>query len=165
MFRRSALALLLLLPFCASTLAFEVDQFRAGMSRRLIMDYLVEWGFDEIEDVSADLILAYDLPSKQTNRLFKFSFCNDKLVGFEQSLKASIKNFVTVTHNYVRQYGQPIKVDAASNVVSSGEKHTLVLYWRVRHYFVGLRYINLPNGEDLSVVYEVNNNCWQAPRG
>jgi hypothetical protein len=148
-----------------SAFAFEVDQFRAGMSRGLVKEYLKDWNFDQFEDVSADVLLAYDLPTKATNRLFKFNFCNEKLVSFEQSLKASAKNFVTVTQNYVRQYGQPMRVDASTNVVSSGEKASMILYWRVRYYFVGLRYLNLPNGEDLAVVYEVNNNCWQAPRG
>ncbi len=148
----------------ASASAFEVDQFRAGMSRALIKEYLNDWNFDQIEDVGADLILAYDLPQKQTNRLFKFTLCNDKLVAFEQALKPSVKNFVTVTQNYVRQYGQPIKVDAANNVVSNGEKSSMLFYWRIRNYFLGLRYVTLPNGDDLSVVYEINNNCWQAPR-
>lgn len=147
------------------TAAFEVDQFRAGMSRALVKELLADWGFDQTEDIGGDLLLAYDLPQKQTNRLFKFTFCSDKLVAFEQALKPSTKNFVTVTQNYVRQYGQPIKVDATTNVVSNGEKGTMTLYWRIRNYYVGLRYITLPTGEDLAVIYEINNNCWQAPRG
>jgi hypothetical protein len=165
MFRFSVLIAAFLGLIGLPAAAFEVDQFRAGMSRHLVKDLLGDWGFDQTEDIGGDLLLAYDLPQKQTNRLFKFTFCNDKLVAFEQTLKASPKNLIIVTQNYVRQYGQPIKVDAGTNVVSSGEKATMVLYWRIRNYFIGLRYITLPNGDDMAVVYEVNNNCWQAPRG
>ncbi len=158
------LALLAFLWLNASAFAFEIDQFKSGMPRSQIKELLVDWNFDSIEDAGPDVTLAFDGVKKETNRLFKFYFCNDKLVTFEQSLKGSIKNFVTVTQNYVKQYGQPIKVEAGTNVLSNGEKSSMFIYWRFRNEYVGLRYVNLPNGEDLSVSYEVNNNCFQAPR-
>jgi hypothetical protein len=151
--------------FCSTgALPFEIDQFKSGMSRSHVKELLGEWNFDNIDEAGPEVILAFDGAKKETNRLFKFYFCNDKLVSFEQSLKGSIKNFVIVTQNYVRQYGQPIKLDAATNVVSNGEKNSMSIYWRVRNDFIGLRYINLPNGEDLSIAYEVNNNCFATPR-
>jgi hypothetical protein len=157
-------AFLLILAICSPAQSFEIDQFKSGMSRAQVKEFLGEWNFDSVEDAGPDVTLAFDGVKKETNRLFKFYFCNDKLVTFEQSLKGSVRNFVTVTQNYVRQYGQPIKVDAATNVISSGEKSSMSIYWRFRNDFVGLRYINLPNGEDLAVSWEVNNNCFQAPR-
>jgi hypothetical protein len=144
--------------------SFEVDQFRSGMSRAQVKESLRQWQFDQLEDVGPEILLAYDLPSKQTSRLFKYYFCSDKLAVFEQSLKASVKSLITVTQNYVRQYGQPVKVDAGNNVVSNGEKSWFNIYWRFRNDYVGLRYVNLPNGEDLTVSFEVNNNCFSAPR-
>jgi hypothetical protein len=156
--------LLLCFALCHHAQAFEIDQFKSGMSRAQVKEFLAEWNFDSVEDAGPDVTLAFDGVKKETSRLFKFYFCNDKLVTFEQSLKGSVKNFVTVTQNFVRQYGQPMKVDAATNVISNGEKSSMAIYWRFRNDFVGLRYINLPNGEDLSVSWEVNNNCFQAPR-
>ena len=156
--------LFLYLALCQPAQSFEIDQFRSGMSRAQVKDFLGEWNFDTVEDAGPDVTLAFDGVKKETNRLFKFYFCNDKLVTFEQSLKGSVKNFVTVTQNYVRQYGQPIKVDAATNVISNGEKSSMAIYWRFRNDFVGLRYINLPNGEDLAVSWEVGNNCFPTPR-
>jgi hypothetical protein len=144
--------------------AFEIDQFKSGMSRTQIKEQLADWNFDSVEDAGPDVLLAFDGVKKETNRLFKFYFCSDKLATFEQSLKGSVKNFIVVTQNYVRQYGQPVKVDAGTNVLSNGEKSSMAIYWRIRNEYVGLRYVNLPNGEDLSVSYEVNNNCFQAPR-
>jgi hypothetical protein len=158
------LVLLAFLWFCGAVHAFEIDQFKSGMSRVQIKEQLVDWNFDTVEEAGPDVILAFDGVKKETNRLFKFYFCNDKLATFEQSLKGSVKNFIVVTQNYVRQYGQPIKVDAGTNVLSNGEKSSMSIYWRFRNEYVGLRYINLPNGEDLSISYEVNNNCFQAPR-
>ena len=158
--------LVLIISLCIGTTAtaFEIDQFKSGMSRAQIKELLADWNFDSIEDAGPDVTLAFDGVKKETNRLFKFYFCSDKLVTFEQSLKGSIRNFVTVTQNYVKQYGQPVKVDAGTNVLSNGEKSSMAIYWRFRNEYVGLRYVNLPNGEDLSVSYEVNNNCFQVPR-
>jgi hypothetical protein len=158
------LVILSLMWICHTGHAFEIDQFKSGMSRAQIKDMLADWNFDTIEDAGPDVTLAFDGVKKETNRLFKFYFCNDKLVTFEQSLKGSVKNFIVVTQNYVRQYGQPIKVDAGTNVLSNGEKSSMAMYWRFRNEYIGVRYVNLPNGEDLSVSYEVNNNCFQAPR-
>ncbi len=158
------LAFIAMLCLWHSAHGFEIDQFKSGMSRAQIREQLTDWNFDSVEDAGADVTLAFDGVKKETNRLFKFYFCNDKLVTFEQSLKGSIKNFIVVTQNYVRQYGQPIKVEAGTNVLSNGEKSSMAIYWRFRNEYVGLRYVNLPNGEDLSVSYEVNNNCFQAPR-
>ena len=160
----SRLVFFVLLMICGATHAFEIDQFKSGMSRAQIKEQLADWNFDTVEDVGPDVTLAFDGSKKETNRLFKFYFCSDKLVTFEQSLKGSIKNFIIVTQNYVKQYGQPIKVEAGTNVLSNGEKSSMAIYWRFRNEYVGLRYANLPNGEDLSVSYEVNNNCFQAPR-
>ncbi|MEO5862771.1 MAG: hypothetical protein ABIW48_01050 [Burkholderiales bacterium] len=161
---RIRLVFYLCLPLCHPAHSFEIDQFKSGMSRAQVKEFLGEWNFDNVEDAGSDVTLAFDGVKKETNRLFKFYFCNDRLVTFEQSLKGSVKNFVTVTQNYVRQYGQPTKLDAATNVISNGEKSSMSVYWRVRNDFVGLRYVNLPNGEDLSVSWEVSNNCFQAPR-
>jgi hypothetical protein len=161
---RAGLVLLMQLVWLTPAQSFEIDQFRSGMSRAQVKDLLGEWQFDQLEDVGPEVLLAYDLPTRQTNRLFKFYFCADKLATFEQSLRGSIKNLITVTQNYVRQYGQPVKVDAGTNVISNGEKSWFNIYWRFRQDYVGLRYVHLPNGEDLSVSFEVNNNCSSSPR-
>lgn len=161
---RTGLFFLASVCLCNGATAFEIDQFKSGMTRAQVKESLVDWNFDQLDEVGPDAILAFDGPKKETNRLFKFYFCSDKLVAFEQSLKGSVRNLVTVTQNYVRQYGQPIKLDASTNVISNGEKSSMVIYWRLRNDFVGLRYVNLPNGEDLAVSYEVNNNCFPAPR-
>jgi hypothetical protein len=158
------LVIIVTLWFAGAATAFEIDQFKSGMSRAQIKELLADWNFDSIEDAGPDVTLAFDGVKKETNRLFKFYYCSDKLVTFEQSLKGSIRNFVTVTQNYVKQYGQPFKVEAGTNVLSNGEKSTMAIYWRVRNEYVGLRYVNLPNGEDLSVSYEVGNNCFPTPR-
>ena len=127
------LAFIAMLCLWHSAHGFEIDQFKSGMSRAQIKEQLTDWNFDSVEDAGADVTLAFDGVKKETNRLFKFYFCNDKLVTFEQSLKGSIKNFIVVTQNYVRQYGQPIKVEAGTNVLSNGEKSTMAIYRRFRN--------------------------------
>ena len=145
-------------------LAFEVDEFKSGQSKQQVKALLASWKFDTIEDFSADTTIAADTLEKGTNRLFKFFFCSDKLVTFEQSMKASAKNFITVAGNYINIYGQPVRVTAGSNVISNGEKNSVSMSWRAKNEFIGVHYLINPNSEDLFVIYETPNNCWQVPR-
>ena len=146
-----------------SAVAFEVAEFKNGMTREQVRELLGSWRFDRIQD-SAETLLAYDQPEKGTYRTFRFHFCNDRLAAFEQAMKPSVRNFIVIANNYIGTYGQPIKVDAGVSVISSGEKNGMTLYWRKGNETIGVRYQLLPGGEDLSVAYEVPNTCWQTPR-
>ena len=143
--------------------AFEVGEFRNGLTRGQVKEMLTSWRFDRVQD-SAETLLAYDLPEKNSNRSFRFHFCNDRLVTLEQAMKASVRNFIVITNNYLGTYGQPMRVDAGINVISSGEKNGLTINWRKGNDIIGVRYQQLPGGEALAVVYEVSNTCWQTPR-
>ena len=96
---RIRLVFFLCLAPCHPAQSFEIDQFKSGMSRAQVKEFLGEWNFDSVEDAGPDVTLAFDGVKKETNRLFKFYFCNNKLVTFEHSLNGSVKNFVPVTQN------------------------------------------------------------------
>jgi hypothetical protein len=68
--------------------AFDVAEFKSGMSRDQVRGALAGWRFDRVQN-SGDALLAYDLPEKNSFRQFRFLFCNDKLATLEQSMKAS----------------------------------------------------------------------------
>ena len=133
------------------------------MTRDQVRALLDSWRFDRVQE-SAEALLAYDQPDKGSNRSFRFLFCNDHLAALEQAMKPSIRNFIVITSNYVTVYGQPMKLDAGVNVISSGEKNTMALTWRKGNEVIGVRYQLLPGGEDLFIVYEAPNTCWQVPR-
>lgn len=152
-----------LLIACQPALAFEVGEFRSGMSRDQVRTTLKSWNFDKSIE-TGDTLMAYDPPEVPASRRYVFIFCNDKLVGFDQEIAGSLRNFITITSNYNAQYGQPVKVLALTNVVGSGEKNTLTMYWRKMGDITGVRYILLPSSEQLTITYQVTNNCWQAPR-
>lgn len=154
----------LALSFAASALAFEVDEFKSGMGRDKVKEILRSWSFDKVQDFSQDTLIAYDLGSKGTNRQFVFNFCNDKLVGLEQEIKPSLKSFVATVNSFNAKYGQPSKVEAENGVISSGEKHTLALFWRKGIDIVGLRMVLLPANDQILLTYQTPNACWQVPR-
>lgn len=157
------LFLLLAATISVHATAFEVAEFKNGMTRAQVKELLATWRFDRLYD-SAEALLAYDQPEKGSNRSFRFHFCNDRLVALEQAMKPSVRNFIVITNNYLGTYGQPIKVGAGINVVSTGEKNNLTFNWRKGNEIIGVRYLQLAGGEDLSVVYEIPNTCWQTPR-
>lgn len=156
--------LLLALCIAAPALAFEVAEFKTGMTREKVKEQLKDWNFDRIQEFSSTALLAYDLPEKRTNRQFTFSFCNDRLVGFEQALKPSLKNFIIVANNYIKSNGQPYKTDANTSVLSAGEKNLLALFWRSSNEVIGVKLVILNESEQLSNIYEAPNTCWAIPR-
>ncbi len=158
-----ALLSLTLLACCQSALAFEVGEFKSGMTRNQLKTTLKSWNFENNVE-AGDTLMAYDSSDNPAGRRYVFIFCNDKLVGFDQEMAASFNNFVTVTGNFNTLYGSPLKVVALHNVVGAGEKNTLAIYWRKMSDVIGVRYILQPNSEQLTTTYQVSNNCWQAPR-
>lgn len=155
---------LLLLFWIHLASAFEIAEFKTGMTKDKVREQLKDWNFDRIQEFSASTLLAYDLPEKRTNRQFTFSFCNDRLVGFEQALKPSLKNFIIVANNYIKSNGQPYKTEANTSVLSAGEKNLLALFWRSSNEIIGVKFIVLNDAEQLSNVYEAPNTCWAIPR-
>ncbi len=163
MHTKNALLALTLFICSQSTPAFEVGEFKSGMTRDQLKATLKSWNFENKVETN-DTLMAYDSSDNPASRRYVFVFCNDKLVGFDQEMTASFNNLITVTGNFNTQYGNPIKVIALHNVVGSGEKNTMAIYWRKVSDIIGVRYILQPNSEQLTTTYQVSNNCWQAPR-
>jgi hypothetical protein len=150
--------------FCATSHAFDIANFKTGMTREEVKAQLPGWGFDKIIEAAPDTLLVYDNLEKETHRRFRLQFCNERLQGVEQWVKASSKHFATMSSNYTRQYGQPIWFDSGVNVISSGEKHSVYVAWKSGEDFISLRHAMFAVGEDLSVFHESTNACWKAPQ-
>lgn len=144
--------------------AWEVGEFRNGMSRAEVEQTLKTWNFDKTLPSGNDALFAYDLPSNPAGRRFLFTFCNDKLVAFDQEVEPAFRHFVVIASNYANLYGNPLKVIPYTSVIASGEKSLLAMFWRKSSDYIGLKYALYPNSEQLSMTWQVNNNCWQAPR-
>ena len=152
------------LLFSFSAVSFEVDEFQSGMGKDKVKELLNNWKFDRIQEFSGNTVVAYDLPEKESYRQFTFAFCNEKLVGFEQAIKPEIKNFILMSSNYNKRYGQPVKIDASNNVISIGEKNQLAIYWRNAGDLIGLKIILLPPNDQIIALHESPNTCWKIPR-
>lgn len=162
---RSTTALLcagLLLAFPAH--AWEVGEFRQGMNRSEVEQTLRTWNFDKIVASGSDALFAYDLPNNPAGRRFLFTFCNNRLVAFDQEVEPAFRHFVVVASNYSNQYGNPLKVIPYSSVIATGEKNLLAMFWRKGTDYLGVKYVLYPTSEQLSMTWQVSNNCWEAPR-
>ena len=144
--------------------AWEVGEFRNGMTRAEVEQALKTWNFDKALPVGSDGLFVYDLPSSPGGRRFLFSFCNDKLVSVDQEVEPAFRHFVTIASNYSNLYGNPFKVIPYTSVIAIGEKNLLAIFWRKGPDFIGVKYALYPTSEQLSMTWQVNNNCWQAPR-
>ena len=156
--------LLATLGVALPTQAWEVGEFRNGMARGEVEQALKTWNFDKVLPVGTDGLFAYDLPNNPAGRRFLFSFCNDKLVAFDQEVEPAFRSFIVIASNYSNLYGNPLKVIPYSSVVANGEKNLLAMFWRKGSDYMGVKYVLYPTSEQLSISWQISNNCWQAPR-
>lgn len=159
-----------LLPFAATLLvasaaqAFEVAEFKTGMAQNEVRNQLIaNWNFDRIAEPSDDVILAYDNDPGIARR-YQFRFCKGKLVGFEQDVRPSLKSLIITVNNYNSQYGQPHRVYSNTHVVSNGDKAVFALFWKNGAEFIGIKYLMLPNTEQMSLSFDASNLCYPTPR-
>jgi len=164
MTRMKTLGLLTGLLLALPVHAWEVGEFKNGMTRAETEAALKTWNFDKALPVGNDSLYAYDLPDNPAGRRFLFTFCNDKLVAFDQEVDPAFRHFVVVASNYSSQYGDPLKVIPNTSVIASGEKSQLAMFWRRGSDYLGVKYALYPTSEQLSMTWQVSNNCWQAPR-
>jgi hypothetical protein len=144
--------------------AWEIGEFKNGMARSDVEQALKSWNFDKTLPVGNDGLFAYDLPNNPAGRRFLFSFCNNKLVAFDQEIEPAFRSFVVIASNYSNLYGNPFKVIPYSSVIANGQKDLLAMFWRKGSDYIGIKYAIYPTSEQLSMTWQVNNNCWQAPR-
>jgi len=162
--RAPLIAFLLTLVFASSAAAFEIAEFKSGMAQNEIKTLLLaNWNFDRVLEPSDDVILAYDNDPSIARR-YQFRFCKGKLVGFEQDVRPSLKALIITVNNYNQQYGQPQRVYSNTHVVSNGEKAVFALFWKNNLEYIGVKYIVLPNNEQMSLSFDSNNLCYATPR-
>jgi hypothetical protein len=161
---KAALAFAALLALASPAQAFEVAEFKSGMAQNEVKRLLLaDWNFDRVEDTSDDVILAYDTDPSIARR-YQFRFCKGKLVGFEQDVRPSLKALIITTNNYNNQYGQPARVYSNTHIVSNGEKAVFALFWRNGGEYIGVKYIVMPDSEQMSLAFDDTNLCYGTPR-
>lgn len=152
------------LLFAGPAQAWEVGEFRHGMTRAEVEAALVSWNFEHSMPVGRDSMFVYDGLGNPAGRRFLFTFCNDRLVALEQEVAPAFRHFVIIASNYANLHGDPIKIIPYSSVVASGEKSLLALFWRKGGDFMGVKYVLQPTSEQLTMSWQISNTCWQAPR-
>ena len=163
--KKRVIPALLLVAFAAlPARAWEIGEFKNGMTRAEVQQALKTWNFKKTMTVGADGLLVYDPPNHPAGRRFLFTFCNDKLVAFDQEVEPAFRHFVVIASNYSNLYGNPLQVIPYTSVMANGEKNLLAMFWRKGSDYVGVKYVLYPSSEQLSMSWQISNNCWQAPR-
>ncbi|MEW5770026.1 MAG: hypothetical protein AB1831_06625 [Pseudomonadota bacterium] len=148
----------------SSAQAFEVAEFKSGMAQAEVKNQLIaNWNFDRVVEPSDDVILAYDNDPSVARR-YQFRFCKGKLVGFEQDVRPSLKSLIITVNNYNNKHGQPARVYSNTHVVSNGEKAVFAMFWKDGQDTIGVKYIVLPNAEQMSLAFDAQNLCYATPR-
>lgn len=164
MFQRHLFTLALASLAFSPAHGFEVAEFKSGMAQTEVKNQLIaNWNFDRVVEPSDDVILAYDNDPSIARR-YQFRFCKGKLVGFEQDVRPSLKSLIITANNYNNKYGQPFRVYSNTHVVSNGEKAVFALFWKEGQDTIAVKYIVLPNAEQMSLAFDAQNLCYPTPR-
>jgi hypothetical protein len=87
------------LLFALPVHAWEIGEFKNGMARGEVERALKTWNFDKTLPVGNDGLFAYDLPNNPAGRRYLFTFCNDKLVAFDQEIEPAFRSFIVIASN------------------------------------------------------------------
>jgi len=79
-------------------------------------------------------------------------------------VRPSLKALVITVNNYNNQYGQPARVYSNTHIVSNGEKAVFALFWKNGVDTIGVKYIVLPDVEQMSLAFDASNLCYSTPR-
>jgi len=142
--------------------AWEVGEFKNGMPRAEVEQALKTWNFDKSLPVGNDGLFVYDLPTAPRPPLLSPSATTSWCI--RPGSRAAFRHFVVIasttrTCTAIRSRSSPIPVSSAN-----GETGPAAMFWRKGSDYIGRKYALYPTSEQLSMTWQVNNNCWQAPR-
>jgi hypothetical protein len=142
----------------AEAFSFEVDGFKSGMTKKEVKELLNGWNFDRIqeqEDKFGSYIRAYDIPTKNTYRHYRFQFANDKLILLQKHLFPSMKNFILLFDRLTSLYGKPIDSNTRIELSTYGESHEISFLWHAKSEAIDLSYSVFPNNDAFSITYNL----------
>lgn len=134
---------------------FEVDGFKDGMKREIVLEKVKSWNFDKIADNDADSVSVYDLPEKNTFRHYNFSLKDNKLISVQKNYKPSMANYILLFKELVAKYGEKVSCNAESGLSTYGEEKSIRCIWLKDGEQVHISYNLFPSNDQLYVFYSV----------
>ena len=152
-----------LILFAASVShAFEVDGLKSGISMNEAKRLLESQSYKKIE-IKDNSIVAFD-QSGSDGRFIALSFCKGKLVQAQKHLKPRFDYFVRLVNEKRRELGKPADAwTVPTDVVSNVESNSVAFLWRDGETFIKVTYTEFGSNNQLDILYEIKNACWQVP--
>jgi hypothetical protein len=158
----SSVLVSIILLITSECYSFDVDGFQSGMTSKTIVGILNEQSFYEVSRKGND-IHAYDIRANRTVRSYNFSFCRGKLVLLQKNFEASMSQLIALIDLFLKRYGDSVQVNTEISDASYGKHHAMHFLWKKRSEMFSIHYHVFPKNDQLFLVYEVENNCYQVP--
>jgi hypothetical protein len=126
------------------------------------MEILTESSFYEVSRKGND-IHAYDIRANKKVKSYNFSFCRGKLVLLQKNVEASMSQLIELFELFLRNYGESVQCETEISDESYGEHRSMNFLWKNRSEMASIHYHVFPKNDQLFLVYEVENSCYQIP--
>ena len=142
-----------MLAFVNFSYGFDIDGFKDGMKKEIVLEKIKSWNFDRITEDETNYISAYDLPEKNTIRHYNFSLKDNKLVSVQKDYKPSMTNYILLFKELVAKNGEKVSCYPESRLSTNGEEKSIRCIWIKDGEQAHISYNIFPANDQLSVFY------------
>jgi hypothetical protein len=155
---RKLLAFIALLLASVSAAAFDVEGFKTGMPKALVL---------AAAEKSYKLVTIDEttyVANAPGGGYLSFNFCEDKLASVQQGFPANLRQVTLLVSELKAKYGNPFSTSAGSRAHSSGTVYEWGMWWNAGTEFVSIYFTGTEPGDSLSTSHQAKNKCFKVPR-
>jgi len=139
-------------------LAFDVEGFRNGMSKAVVIERASL--SRKVSEHDQDTLVARD----SLGNYLSFNFCKDRLVSVQQGFQPHLRQFAVIVREFNSKHGQPFSVATTSRAHPNGQIDEFGIWWKSEMEFVSVYYMGSAHGDSLSTSHQSPNDCFKVPR-
>lgn len=151
--------ILMIMGIAKTSYGFEVDGFKDGMRKEIVVEKLKAWHFDKIVEIEGENTLsAYDLENGSTfSRYYSFNFQGETLAALQKGYKPSMANYIILFKELNSEFGEKSYCNADIKLISNGENKSITCAWFSRKEKISVSYNVYDANDQLSVYYDAFN--------
>jgi hypothetical protein len=147
-----------------STLAFNIDSLKSGMSIEQAKAVLKDHGYDKIQ-VEDNYISAWYSPQvKGYIKSIFLNFCKGKLVNVQKHLEPRFDYLTRILMEKRRELGRPVDSwSTPADITSNSKSNSISFLWKDGPTFIKVSWHDFGTNNQLDISYDIKHDCWQLP--
>jgi len=154
-----SLLIVFLLFFSQSTIAFESNGIKDGMTKAEVKKVISTF-YNIQYETEGNLVTEL-----KNDDFHSYNFCKGKLVGLQDNYKPSFKTLVLLVNDLTSKYGQTYHThsNVSADPKTGASIYNFSLWWAKGLDTVSLNIFNSDNSsnDSLHIYYEIKNSCYK----